>query len=181
MLAVLMEQQLSAIAVTFEFVGVAVVDFAFSTFVTTAEILFVPPEGRPACVFVPADSVCASLFASITALDDMKHQVPANLIWHVGTASIELIFCAYALWVAKSARSRVLEKLVARKQKHGLSLEAVSSPLNLRSRAWDTNAAVLASKKALIMITNQIRALSALFFLLFIYAGVCQRPSKTQN
>lgn len=61
MLAVLMEQQLSAVAVTFEFVGVAVVDFAFSTFVTSAEILFVPPEGRSACVFVHANRVCASL------------------------------------------------------------------------------------------------------------------------
>lgn len=136
---------LSSFVTRFELVSLQVLTFCFSAFVSSAEILFVPPSGREACLFNLA-----------------------NVTYHLGTASTELLFCAYTLWIAAAARS------------HIVSQQAVEG--------GHLNDSFEPASKAVKLITTQLRAIATLFLMIFVFASymvashsepgsLCHQPS----
>lgn len=112
----------------FELVSLQVLTFCFAAFVSTAEILFVPTSGRKACQFKLA-----------------------NVVYHLGTASTELTFCVYTLWVAAAARSHVMsQRTVAANQ---------------------ANASFEPARKAIKLITTQLKAIVVMFSVIFVYTS----------
>lgn len=145
MLGALTGMPLSSCVTQFELCSLQGLTFCYATFVSTAELLFVPPEGRAGC-----------------------HFKMANVFYHLGTASTELTFCAYTLWIAAAARSHV--------------------SYQIRAAGDQVDESLVVASRAVKIMTNHLRAIAGLFALIFIYTSfvvasraepgyLCQQPS----
>lgn len=111
MLGLLTGLPLSSFVTRFELISLQALTFCFATFVSTAEILFVPKSGREACIFKLA-----------------------NVLYHIGTASTESAFCVYTLWIATAARSHVMSQRSETADLADASLEPASKAIILITR-----------------------------------------------
>lgn len=160
LLYVLTRTRVPKLALRFELISLNVINFSFSAFVSVAEILFVPPEGRDGCIFVPA-----------------------SIVYHVGTAVIELVFMIYTLYIVFAAKARIVEKIeraTEERNQNSWRASPSSASLELLTR----------SKDAVDTITRQTFVIFALFCLIFAYTAIvvatrhslrflCQQPVCT--
>lgn len=160
LLYVLTNTRIPTIALRFELISLNVVNFTFSAFVSVAEILFVPPEGRDGCIFVPA-----------------------SIVYHIGTAVIEMVFMIYTLYIVFAAKARIVEKIDKAKRdgsQNSWRASPSTASLELLTR----------SKEAVDTITRQTFVIFALFCLIFAYTAIvvalrqgvrflCQQPVCT--
>lgn len=94
----------------------------------------------------------------------------AHVTYHLGTASTELTFCVYTLCVASAARSHVMSQQTA--------------------AANQTDASLQPARKAIKLITTQLKAIATMFSVIFVYTSyvvvsragpgsLCNQPSCT--